>query len=148
MDQRCLQGNCPAHTTVAKFQASGTRNPRDEPSAFSKKAQDQAPDKPKPSHSSPSSHSYSSRSQNAETVGSTVIMCLHFSRICYQHGILPLHRLLLMSGTPTPGVIRLNSWRTRPNARPPMPKCPTPNARPPTLKCLMPDARKLSEDRA
>ena len=54
MGQRCLRGNRPAHITVAKSQASATRDPREEPS---KKAQTQD----KPSHSS---HPHSSRPEN------------------------------------------------------------------------------------
>ena len=35
MDERCSQGNRPAHATMAKSQASATRDPQDEPSASS-----------------------------------------------------------------------------------------------------------------
>lgn len=65
MDHRCPRGNRPAHTTVAKAQASSTRDPRNE---FSERAQvtalwdpreepfEKTPD-PKPSH-------HASRSEN------------------------------------------------------------------------------------
>ena len=48
MDQRCPRGNCPTYTTAAKFQASSTWDPRDEPSAHSQKSLAQF----KPLHSS------------------------------------------------------------------------------------------------
>ena len=57
MDQHCLRGNRPAHTTVAKPQALATQDPRDE---LSEKVQ--AQDKPPRS-----SHPHSLRSKNGKT---------------------------------------------------------------------------------
>ena len=48
MNQRCLWGNRPTHTTVAKSQASATRDPRGEPS---EKAPTQDSKRPYPSRS-------------------------------------------------------------------------------------------------
>ena len=58
MDQRFSRGNCLVHTTVAKSEASPTRDSPDKTSASSEKA------RYKPL---PSSHPYSSRSENGET---------------------------------------------------------------------------------
>ena len=54
MDQRCPQGNRPAHTTVAKSSASATWDPQDEPS-------EKVPTQYNPPHFS---HPHSSRSEN------------------------------------------------------------------------------------
>lgn len=59
MNQYYSRGDRPAHTTVAKSQATGTWDPQAEPSPSFKQAQ--------ASHSSPYLHSLSSRSQNANT---------------------------------------------------------------------------------
>ena len=65
MDQRCPRGNRPVHTTVAKFQASATRDPRDEPSATRDEPSEKVQN-PKLFHSH-SSRSHSSRSEDGET---------------------------------------------------------------------------------
>ena len=43
MDWHCPQGNCPTHTTVAKFQASPTRNPWNKPYVSTEQAQYKPP---------------------------------------------------------------------------------------------------------
>ena len=58
IDQRFPRNNCLAHNTVAKSEASPTRDSRDKTSASFEKA------RYKPLHSS---HSYSSRFENGET---------------------------------------------------------------------------------
>ena len=55
MDQRCPRGNRPAHSTVAKSQASSTRDPRDDPVE-----KPPPPSAPKPSNSSPAGSSETS----------------------------------------------------------------------------------------
>ena len=55
IDQRCLRGNRPAHSTGAKSQASSTQDPRDDPVE-----KPLPPSAPKPSNSSPAGSSETS----------------------------------------------------------------------------------------
>ena len=71
MDQRCPQGNRPTHTTVAKFPASATWDPRDNPSPTQASStwdlQDEPSEKVPTQYNLPHFlHAHSSRSENGK----------------------------------------------------------------------------------